>query len=129
MRLIVLLETRELARCMLFALNGRASVACTMRELEPLLVCCANSMPLADFVAFAIALELTSMSLFRREMRNPVSFLGIVQKVWFVCFLWGFGTAVGELPPYFIARTAAKAGKRVSEISEVEALEHSGGRC
>lgn len=40
-----------------------------------------------------------------------------------VCFLWGFGTAVGELPPYFVARAAARSGHRVSEIQEVEDAE------
>lgn len=27
-----------------------------------------------------------------------------MKKVQFQCFLWGLGTAIGELPPYYIAR-------------------------
>lgn len=35
-----------------------------------------------------------------------ITFWDIVQKVQLACFLWGFGTAIGELPPYFMARGA-----------------------
>jgi hypothetical protein len=30
--------------------------------------------------------------------------LSIFQKVQWESFFWGFGTALGELPPYFVAR-------------------------
>ena len=34
------------------------------------------------------------------------------------CFCWGGGTAIGELPPYFIARSARLSGKNQIELSE-----------
>ncbi|RYG57297.1 hypothetical protein EON66_00745 [archaeon] len=37
-----------------------------------------------------------------------VTFFDILWKVAPAAFLWGAGTAIGELPPYFIARAAAK---------------------
>jgi hypothetical protein len=35
-----------------------------------------------------------------------VTFLDILWHVKYEAFLWGFGTAIGELPPYFVARAA-----------------------
>jgi hypothetical protein len=35
---------------------------------------------------------------------GKVSLLGIYGKVFWECFFWGAGTAIGELPPYFVAR-------------------------
>jgi len=37
-------------------------------------------------------------------------------------FLWGFGTAIGELPPYFVARAASMAGEKHEELDEQEGL-------
>jgi vacuole membrane protein 1 len=37
-------------------------------------------------------------------------------------FFWGSGTAFGELPPYFVARASAKAGKLNGELKEVKML-------
>ncbi|CAF0933849.1 unnamed protein product, partial [Didymodactylos carnosus] len=39
-------------------------------------------------------------------MNGPISFWKILWKVKLEAFLWGLGTALGELPPYFVARTA-----------------------
>lgn len=33
--------------------------------------------------------------------------------------LFGIGTAIGELPPYFVARAAALADKKLEELEEV----------
>jgi len=33
--------------------------------------------------------------------------------------LWGFGTALGELPPYFVARAASLAGNVHEELEEM----------
>ena len=33
--------------------------------------------------------------------------------------LWGVGTAIGELPPYFIAKAAALAGNKHEELEEL----------
>lgn len=38
-------------------------------------------------------------------------------------FLWGAGTAFGELPPYFIARASALAGEKSEELEEIQSLE------
>lgn len=37
---------------------------------------------------------------------GPISFWKIFWKVKLEAFFWGFGTALGELPPYFMARAA-----------------------
>lgn len=34
-------------------------------------------------------------------------------------FLWGAGTALGELPPYFVALAASKAGNKNEELEEM----------
>jgi hypothetical protein len=34
-------------------------------------------------------------------------------------FLWGLGTAIGELPPYFVAKAASMAGKKHEELEEM----------
>lgn len=34
-------------------------------------------------------------------------------------FLWGAGTAIGELPPYFVARAASAAGGMDEELEEI----------
>ena len=42
-----------------------------------------------------------------------VTFIGILQKVGLESFMWGLGTAIGELPPYLAARLRARAiGRR-----------------
>jgi membrane protein YqaA with SNARE-associated domain len=37
--------------------------------------------------------------------------------------LWGFGTAIGELPPYFIAKAASMAGEKSEELEELQEQE------
>ena len=51
------------------------------------------------------------------------TFLAIAAKVALPAFLWGLGTALGELPPYFVARAAARSGQSLDELEEVDALE------
>ena len=34
-------------------------------------------------------------------------------------FLWGAGTALGELPPYFVSRAASLAGNKSEELNEI----------
>lgn len=34
--------------------------------------------------------------------------------------MWGAGTAIGELPPYFVARAARLAGERIKDLDESE---------
>eukprot|EP01056_Protomagalhaensia_sp_Gyna25_P005591 Protomagalhaensia_sp_Gyna_25__5590@NODE_76_length_5570_cov_17_836738_g57_i0_p2_GENE_NODE_76_length_5570_cov_17_836738_g57_i0NODE_76_length_5570_cov_17_836738_g57_i0_p2_ORF_typecomplete_len292_score26_09_NODE_76_length_5570_cov_17_836738_g57_i020762951 len=38
-----------------------------------------------------------------------VNFWGLLYKVWLYAFLWGLGTALGELPPYAASFAAAKS--------------------
>jgi hypothetical protein len=33
--------------------------------------------------------------------------------------LWGTGTAIGELPPYFVSRAASIAGQRSEELADL----------
>lgn len=54
---------------------------------------------------------------------NFVSFWTILFNVQLEAFMWGLGTAIGELPPYFMARGAAQAGKSNEELEEIEAAE------
>lgn len=39
----------------------------------------------------------------------------IMQKVWLEAFMWGLGTAIGELPPYFLALHARATSDKQSE--------------
>ena len=55
---------------------------------------------------------------------NPsVSFLTILMNIQLEAFMWGLGTAIGELPPYFMAKAAAEAGKSNEEIEELRKLD------
>lgn len=40
---------------------------------------------------------------------GQVTLLGIWKKVCIEVFVWGAGTAIGELPPYFVARAGNKS--------------------
>ena len=46
------------------------------------------------------------------------SFVGKLLKVLPAAIVWGIGTALGELPPYFVTRAAKRAGKRAGEFDE-----------
>jgi hypothetical protein len=37
-----------------------------------------------------------------------VTFWELLSKVQFEALMWGIGTAIGELPPYFVARAGAR---------------------
>ncbi|CAM6049229.1 unnamed protein product [Sphagnum compactum] len=41
--------------------------------------------------------------------------------------LWGLGTTLGELPPYFVSRAARLSGQRVKEFDDLVNPEESGG--
>merc|ERR1719219_2600947 len=47
-----------------------------------------------------------------------VSIWAIISKVRVEAFCWGAGTAIGELPPYFMARAARLSGSEPSEEEE-----------
>ena len=44
--------------------------------------------------------------------RPTISIWEVYQAVIFEAFLWGLGTAIGELPPYFVSRAASLDGKK-----------------
>jgi hypothetical protein len=54
-----------------------------------------------------------------------VSFWTILLNIQLEAFMWGLGTAIGELPPYFMARAAAEAGKSNEEVDELRQLEEN----
>ena len=48
-----------------------------------------------------------------------VPVLSIYYAVIIEAFLWGLGTAIGELPPYYVARAASLAGRKHEELAEM----------
>ncbi|KAF9104222.1 Vacuolar membrane protease [Mortierella sp. AM989] len=52
----------------------------------------------------------------------PLTIYAILCAVQWESFFWGFGTAIGELPPYFVARAAALSGNRNEELAAIEDL-------
>lgn len=59
------------------------------------------------------------------KLKNLPSIWNIMAKVRFESFLWGAGTALGELPPYFMARASRLSANKhdVSNIPELEKLQ------
>ncbi|KAJ1981165.1 hypothetical protein H4R34_002172 [Dimargaris verticillata] len=69
------------------------------------------------------------------DVRGPNSFVchnsplttittwGILQKVVWASLFWGAGTAIGELPPYFMARAAALSGRKNPELDALNTLQ------
>jgi membrane protein YqaA with SNARE-associated domain len=49
-----------------------------------------------------------------------VTFLALFAKIFIPCLLWGTGTAIGEIPPYWISRAAREAGERNAEFEEID---------
>lgn len=56
---------------------------------------------------------------------STVGLLTIMSKVRLEAFMWGAGTAIGELPPYFMAKAARLSGVDLDDedLEEVEKLE------
>lgn len=57
---------------------------------------------------------------------SSISFLSIMAKVRLESFMWGAGTAIGELPPYFMARASALSSiesKKVDSDKDEEMIE------
>ncbi|THD21615.1 Vacuole membrane protein 1 [Fasciola hepatica] len=51
---------------------------------------------------------------------GKINFWKIMGKVQMESIMWGFGTAVGELPPYFMARGARLSDRHEEELEELE---------
>lgn len=49
---------------------------------------------------------------------GSLTFFNQLLLLWPSVVLWGIGTAVGELPPYFVTRAARRAGKRATDFEE-----------
>ncbi|KAN0048023.1 hypothetical protein ACTA71_002414 [Dictyostelium dimigraforme] len=56
-------------------------------------------------------------------MIGGVSFWMILQKVQWAALFWGAGTAIGELPPYFVARTARLKGLKLEQEKKLKEQE------
>lgn len=59
--------------------------------------------------------------LFPSSDGTPVPLSSILPQVQLEAILWGIGTALGELPPYFISRAAQMSGSRIDPIEELDA--------
>ena len=56
---------------------------------------------------------------------SPLSIYSILLKIQYPSLLWGLGTAIGELPPYFVARAARLKGEKLKELEDTF-TEHEG---
>ncbi|CAN1129306.1 hypothetical protein LINPERPRIM_LOCUS17371, partial [Linum perenne] len=57
-------------------------------------------------------------------LRVPLS--SILPHVQIEAVLWGVGTALGELPPYFISRAARLSGSNIDAMEELEVISSEG---
>ncbi|CAM8932881.1 unnamed protein product [Rhodiola kirilowii] len=57
-------------------------------------------------------------------LRVPLS--SILPQVQLEAVLWGIGTALGELPPYFISRAASLSGGKLEDIEELDSSSEEG---
>ena len=51
---------------------------------------------------------------------TPVTFYGLWHKVFFVCFLQAAGTAIGEIPPFYMTRAARLAAIRYVQTFHIK---------
>lgn len=73
--------------------------------------------PFSDFLFFSIICPENVDPSFIPSLWN------IMTKVRFEAFLWGAGTALGELPPYFMARAARLSGYDPEDDEEMQEFE------
>nr|XP_043629182.1 vacuole membrane protein KMS1-like [Erigeron canadensis] len=59
-------------------------------------------------------------SLFATPSGNQVPLTSILPQVQVEAILWGLGTALGELPPYFISRAASISGDKIDAAEELD---------
>lgn len=57
-------------------------------------------------------------------LRVPLS--SILPQIQLEAVLWGLGTAIGELPPYFISRAASMSGNKLEAMEELDASSTEG---
>ncbi|KAJ1291520.1 hypothetical protein BS78_02G321500 [Paspalum vaginatum] len=53
--------------------------------------------------------------------QETIPFSKILQEVYLEAILWGIGTALGELPPYFLSRAASMSGRTINELEDLDA--------
>jgi hypothetical protein len=53
------------------------------------------------------------------ESSYVVPIFKVLLQVQLEAVLWGMGTAIGELPPYFVSRTARLSGEKVKELEDL----------
>ncbi|KAK7366532.1 hypothetical protein VNO80_08525 [Phaseolus coccineus] len=58
--------------------------------------------------------------LFQSIYGSQVPLSSILPQVQLEAILWGVGTAIGELPPYFLSRAASLSGSTVDAIEELD---------
>lgn len=58
-------------------------------------------------------------------VRVPIS--SILPQVQLEAILWGVGTAIGELPPYFVSRAARTSGSKLDNVVEFESASSEDG--
>lgn len=58
---------------------------------------------------------------------QPVTMWGIYQLVCLPTLMWGIGTAIGELPPYILARSERLAHARNTTVDELQVVSEDGG--
>ncbi|XVF63145.1 hypothetical protein PTKIN_Ptkin09bG0065300 [Pterospermum kingtungense] len=59
--------------------------------------------------------------LFSSSHGSRVPLSSILPQVQMEAILWGIGTALGELPPYFISRAASESGSKFDAMEELDA--------
>ncbi|XP_059649887.1 vacuole membrane protein KMS1-like [Cornus florida] len=59
--------------------------------------------------------------LFASSHGSRVPLSSILPQVQIEAILWGIGTALGELPPYFISRAACMSGNKLDAMEELDA--------
>ncbi|CAH8490317.1 unnamed protein product [Heterobilharzia americana] len=59
------------------------------------------------------------------NLLEKITFWKIMRKVQIESIMWGFGTALGELPPYFMAQGARLSGECDEELSKLEEVTSS----
>lgn len=58
--------------------------------------------------------------LFKSVHGSRVPLSSILPQVQLEAILWGFGTALGELPPYFISRAASISGSKLDAMEDLD---------
>ncbi|XVF28876.1 hypothetical protein REPUB_Repub15cG0070400 [Reevesia pubescens] len=59
--------------------------------------------------------------LYSSSLGSRVPLSSILPQVQMEAVLWGIGTALGELPPYFISRAASESGSKFDAMEELDA--------